>query len=150
MKLVIIVRFCFIFILISWFNYCKKNYKPQVNVVLYDKPLSVIRQHIQGKWQLIYGKGGIATTTQYYDETFWEFNADSLRILKHNNAYLDTVIHWDYDLGTFTNGDSTYIMNFNDKLGYIYNYIVDKIYNDTLIVHDYAVDAYFYRLIKSN
>jgi len=132
---------------------CKKNNTipvDRLNIVLYDKPLSVIRQYIQGKWQLIYGKGGIATTTQYYYNNFWEFNDDCLRILGDNNVRVDTAIHWIYNLGTFTNGDSTYIMNFRDKLGYIYDYVVDQIYNDTLILHEDASDAYFYHFIKSN
>ncbi len=148
-----VFKLCFFLIISLCVISCKKNNTipvDRLNIVLYDKPLSVIRQYIQGKWQLIYGKGGIATTTQYYYNNFWEFNDDSLRILGDNNVRVDTAIHWIYNLGTFTNGDSTYIMNFRDKLGYIYDYVVDQIYNDTLILHEDASDAYFYHFIKSN
>ena len=68
-------RLCFFLASALCVSRCKKdNSTPidRLNIVLYDKPLSVIRQHIQGKWQLIYGKGGIATNTQYYYNNFWE------------------------------------------------------------------------------
>jgi hypothetical protein len=147
------VKFCFFLTAALCFSHCKKNNSipiDRLNIVLYDKPLSVIRQHIQGRWQLIYGKGGIATTTQYYHNTFWEFNDDSVEVSDNGSVYANTIMHWNYDLGTYTNGDSTFLMKFYDKESVPWVYVVERIYNDTLILHDHASDAYFYHFIKSN
>ena len=99
---------------------------------------------------MIYGKGGIATNTQYYYNNFWEFNDDSVKISDNSSVYANTSMHWNYDLGTYTNGDSTYLMKFYDKESVPWVYVVERIYNDTLILHDNASDAYFYHFIKSN
>lgn len=152
-KLVFSIKFYFLFIVCLCFSNCKKNKEPidKSNIVLYDKPLSVIKECIQGKWQLIYGKGGFASNTiQYYHNNFWEFNNNKIRIIDSSNTVADTTIRWVYDRGTFTNGDYTYVMNFYDKRGYIYDYVVDQIYDDTLILHIQASDAVFYHFIKSN
>lgn len=123
--------------------------------MLYNKPLSVIQENIQGNWKLEYEKGGFCSTCiNYFNNVsyLWQFNTDNkIKRIYNDSVFTDTTIKWIRDLGIYTNGDSTYIMNFYDKRGYPYNYIVDEIYNDTLILHDaYAVDAVFYHFIKSN
>ena len=148
-----IAKFCCLLIAPFCFSNCKKHNAPSkapLNIILYDTSLSVIQKYIQGKWKLIYGKGGIATTTQYYDNNFWEFNNGRVKILDNGNIYADTTINWNYDIGTYTNGDSTFLMKFYDLYGYPSVYDVDRIYNDTLILHDNSSDAYFYHFIKSN
>ena len=62
---------------------------------------------------------------------------------------VDTTIMWEKNLGTYTHGDSTFILKYYDKNGYPNVYVVDQIYNDTLIYHDYSSDAIFYHFIKS-
>jgi hypothetical protein len=152
MRKILLTKSCFLFIASLYFSNCKKDVTPStsVNIILYDKPLSVIQQNIEGKWKLIYGKGGIATTTQYYDNDFWEFNNNRIKILDKGNLDADTIILWNYDLGTYTNGDSTFLMKFYDAEYVPWVYVVDKIYNDTLILHDNSSDAFFYHFIKSN
>ncbi len=153
-QILFIAKLCCLFIASFCFSNCKKENTPQkatLNIILYDTSLSVIQQYIQGKWELIYGKGGIAANTiQYYHDNFWEFNNDRIKIIDSGNTVADTTIRWIFDRGAFTNGDSTYVMNFHDKLGYVYDYVVDQIYNDTLILHEQASDAVFYHFIKLN
>lgn len=144
-----IAKFYCLLITPLWFNSCKKSHTP-INITLYDKPLSVIQQNIQGKWKLIYGKGGIATVTQYYHDNFWEFNDDRIKIASSGSIVADTTINWDYNIGTYTNGDSTFLLNFYDKVNVPWVYVVERIYNDTLILHDNSSDAFFYHFIKSN
>lgn len=139
----ILVLFCF--------AQCKKEHTA-TTITLYDKPLATIQSYIQSKWQLQYGKGGIcATCIQYYSNYFWTFTNNNRVEKSHNGAIIaDTTISWIRDRGTYTNGDSTFIMSFFDKLGYPSNYVVDKIMNDTLILHENAADAVFYHFTKSN
>lgn len=147
-QLLSIFKFCFVLIICFCFA-CKKNVA-RLNIVLYDKPLPTIRQYIQGKWQLIYGKGGIsATNIQYYHNIWWEFNDDRIKILGDGLIYVDTTVQWNYDLGTYTNGDSTFLMKFYNNQYVPSVYVTDRIYNDTLILHDNSSDAVFYHFIKS-
>ena len=133
------------------FTQCKKDKGP-LNITLYDKPLSTIQNYIQGKWKCHYGKGGIAANNiQYYNNLFWIITTTSkIQISNNGNITTDTTINWIKDVAPYTNGDSTFIMSFFDKLGYPANYVVDKIINDTLILHETAVDAVFYHFTKSN
>lgn len=145
----ILILFCF--------AKCKKQdtaltENTPLTITLYNKPLNIIQSYILGKWKLHYGKGGIcATCIQYYSNYFWTFTNNN-RVQKSYNGTIiaDTTISWIRDRGTYTNGDSTFIMNFFDKLGYPSNYVVDKIMNDTLILHENAADAVFYHFTKSN
>lgn len=138
----ILILFCF--------AQCKKEYT-SLTITLYDKPLGTIQSYIQGKWQLHYGKGGIcATCIQYYSNYYWTFTNNRVKKSFNGTITADTTISWIRDRGTYTNGDSTFIMSFSDKLGYPSNYVVDKIMNDTLILHENAADAVFYHFTKSN
>ncbi|HRP54882.1 hypothetical protein [Agriterribacter sp.] len=131
------------------FAQCKKE-NNALNITLYDKPLGTIQSYIQGKWKLHYGKGGICgSCMQYYDSSFWKFNHNNKIEVSYKGAIItDTTINWIKNIGTFTNGDSTFIMSFFDKLGYPANYVVDKIINDTLILHENTADAVFYHFTK--
>lgn len=131
---------------------CKKEKSPSTtNIVLYNKPLSVIQANINGKWKLQYAKGGICATykSNYSNgESLWEFTTDNkIKQTYNTKIFTDTTIVWIKDLGSFTKGDSTYIMRFYKNPGYI----VDGIFNDTLKMHDaYIADAVFYFLTKRN
>ena len=124
------------------FSNCNKN-KNKSNIILYNKSITTIQSYIHGKWELIYGKGGVATTTQYYHNNFWEFNNARVKILDNVNIVADTTIYWNYDLGSFTNGDSTFLMKFYHKENVPWVYVVYIIYNDTLILHDNSSDYIF-------
>ena len=138
-------------LIIFCFAQCKKEHNT-LNITLYDKPLGTIQSYIQGKWQLHYGKGGICgNCIQYYNNRFWTITTtNKIQISNNGNLTTDTTINWIKDVGTYTNGDSTFIMSFFDNLGYPANYVVDKIINDTLILHENAADAVFYHFTKSN
>lgn len=142
---------CFFIMITFSFVQCKKEHQ-SINISLYDKPLSVIQSYIQGKWELHYGKGGICgNCIQYYNNLFWVITpTNQIQISKNGSFTTDTKINWIRDKGTYTNGDSTFIMSFFDKLGYPSNYVIDKIINDTLILHENASDAVFYYFTKSN
>lgn len=139
-----------ILILISLqFIQCEKS-QNRTNVILYNKSLIDIQHNIYGKWKMVYAKGGIcATCIQNIDSSIWWFTNDN-KIVKHLNGIdiLDTALIWNKELGTYTNGDSTYVMSFYDKYGYPNNFVVDRIRNDTLILHDFSSDAVFYYFTK--
>lgn len=144
----------FVIVLLSiifCFAQCKKEHTAST-ITLYNQPLKTIQSYIQGKWKLQYGKGGICSIcVQYYDSSFWKFNYNNkIQISNNGSLNTDTTINWIKDVAPYTNGDSTFIMSFFDKLGYPANYVVDKIINDTLILHETAVDAVFYHFTKSN
>lgn len=136
------------------FAQCKKEHTP-ISITLYDKPLSTIQSYIQGNWKLQYEKGGICSRcTNYFNNVnyFWQFNSgNKIKQTYNDTVFTDTRITWIKDVGVYVNGDSTFIMNFYDKRGYPSNYVVDDIFNDTLILHDaYSVDAVFYHFTKFN
>lgn len=133
------------------FAQCKKDHKP-LNITLYDKPLPVIQANIRGNWKLQYGKGGICGTCLHtYNNVYNEFiNNNRIKITANNIVYTDTSITWIKEPGTYTNGTSTFTMNFTDKRGYPYVRVVDKIVNDTLILHDNSSDAIFLYFTKNN
>jgi hypothetical protein len=148
-----LLKISFIFLLLSLMEAgCKKDDKTPTNIILYDKPLKTIQHHIQGKWKLVYGKGGFCGTCKYYcDNCFTEFTLDNKIISKSFIITTDTTtIRWVRGIGTYTNNDSTYLMTFKDKQGIPWVYVIEQIYNDTLIYHDNSSDDMFYHYVKSN
>jgi len=139
------------FILIFCFSQCKKQDNTPTNIVLYDKPLSTIQHYIQGKWRFVYGKGGLSSNTMYYcDNCFIEFTSNNKFIQSNSIAKTNdtTSIQWVKDINHFANNDSTYLMTFKELGGG--SYIIERIYNDTLIYHDNSSEAVYYHYIKSN
>jgi hypothetical protein len=53
--------------------HCKKS-TPGLTITLYDKPLSIIQSHINGKWNLRYVHGGLSTRTIQQSDVTWEFS----------------------------------------------------------------------------
>ena len=145
--LINIITLLFLFILFA----CRKNDSiDPSNIILYNKPLTIIQHCIHGKWKLAYAKGGICSTCKYYcDSCFVEFTSSNKIIC---NSYVTTdgatTIHWIRDIGTYTNNEYTYLMSFSDKQGVPWVYVIDRIYNDTLIYHDNSGDAMFYYYVR--
>jgi len=138
--------------LLVCFAQCKKENTP-LTITLYDKPLTTIQSYIQGKWKLHYSKGGIcAICEQRYDDknVFYNFTSDNrIQISSNGRLTTDTTINWVRDRGTYTNGyTTTFIMNFYNKQNVPWNYVVDRIFNDTLVIHDNSSDAVFYHFTK--
>ena len=153
-KLTSLIYNVLFFTMLFSFAQCKKD-NTSINITLYNKPLSTIQSNIQGNWKLQYQKGGICSTCiNYFNdiEYLWEFgSSNKVKRTFNDSTFTDTTVIWVKDLGTYTNGDSTFIMNFYDKRLYPYNYIVDGIFDDTLILHDaYSADAVFYHFSKIN
>ncbi len=153
MKLYNFTRLRILIVILLSLTNCKENDITPTNIVLYNKPLKTIQHYIVGKWRLAYSKGGICSTCVHYcDNCFIEFTPDN-RVLIPNidGTYLtDSYIEWVRDIGTYTNNDSTYLMTFKDKQGVPWIYVIERIYNDTLIYHDNSVDAIFYHYVKIN
>jgi hypothetical protein len=128
---------------------CKKE--PPINIILYDKPLTTIKSYIQGKWNLVYGKGGICSTCVFpCNNCTVEFTTDDRFISKSFVVTTDTTkITWIKDVGMYLQGDSTYLMTFYAYPFFRDAYVIDKIYFDTLIYHDNASDPMFYYCVKS-
>ncbi len=125
---------------------CSNNSdRRKTNIQLYDKPLSIIKSHMEGKWQLHYIKGGFITNyVQQYDDCYWKFelnNADKLKTI-NGPISADTIIFW--EAGQDNYAGETYIMNFYDKDNIPNSFIVDGIYNDTLMIHINSADAMFF------
>ena len=127
---------------------CKGRNTPS-NIVLYNKPLPVIQCTIQGKWKCVYGKGGIAVNTiQYYDGFYWSFANNKIIQIYNGDTIANNSIKWVWDRGTYTNGENTFTMKLYDKENVPWVYVVDRILDDTLILHDYSSDAVFYHFIR--
>lgn len=139
-----------LFLLIFCFSNCKKENKLErpLNILLYDKTPKVIYSYIKGKWKFIYGKGGINGNQMHYcDGCTVEFTPDG-RIISNTFFNANSIINWQKEKGTYTNGDSTYIMNFQDDSNAPIFFVVDRIDNDTLVLHDFSIDAVFYHFLK--
>jgi len=146
LKTLIIIALCLSLISI-FFNGCKKEQEQKtepINIILRDKPLSVIEEYISGKWKLNYAYGGFIT--QKYIDTFNSYvifspghiiYGDDLR-----GIYIDTTIIWER---VKINFDSIYIFTYpysgdNPPM----HQIIDQIKYDTLIILDYAADGFTY------
>ncbi|MDD4427166.1 MAG: hypothetical protein PHG64_02075 [Paludibacter sp.] len=151
-KNIYLILLFFGLIIIVSFTQCKnENEELLHNIVLYNQPLSTIQKYIQGKWKFVYGKGGISSNTMYYCDTcFIEFTLDNKIISNSFATTKASTILWMKDIGTYTNNESTYLMTFKDYQGVPWVYVIDRICNDTLIIHDNSSDAIFYHFIKSN
>ena len=144
MKKTILIA-CTGLLFISLLTQCKKDNTPiktPVNIVLYNQPVSVIKQYIEGKWILHYKLGGLDGKTRYnYDNSYFEFKfnpVDSIITQVDGRINMKSPINWVRYQDIFT-GDSIYLMGC---------YRVSEIKNDTLILADPVADGYVYVLTK--
>jgi hypothetical protein len=125
----------------SSFSGCKKQNLP-LNVTLYDKDTVTIQKYIQGKWDVVYCKGGIANITQYFDGCTAEFTADKKYTISSPVGSETMKYFWRKELAY---GYTDYVYVMQPKV-----IIFNAIKNDTLIYHEASVDAISYYLIKSS
>ena len=112
------------------------NYTP-INITLHDQPIDTILHYIQGKWQVVYGKGGfMANMIHHYDNYFMEFTSDGKYISNRDNYTYTATIRWDrvHSL-PYSVTDSSWLMVVNPYP----SLLMDEIKNDTLIYHEYYV-----------
>jgi hypothetical protein len=121
-----------------------------INITLYDKSPDIIQHYIQGKWQMVYSKGGlIANLIQPYDNHFVEFTSDGKYIYTSPIENYAATIQWDRVAGNlyYSDVDSTYIMVTNPYQ----SLLMGEIKNDTLVYLEYYVsDPMFYHCVKIN
>lgn len=152
-KLVFTIKFCFLFFVCLCFSNCKKS-NGGLNVILYNKPLSVIQEYIQGKWMLQYAKGGFCGTCISHVKNNPYMLINSNRIIFGNDStgvVLDTTIYWIKERDIFHPLDSTFLLTYYYPPGagpFAIAYVVDGIYNDTLKLIDDAYDPLSYYYIK--
>ena len=122
-----------------------------LSIVLYNKPLDTITSYLNGTWQLRYYSGGLLAgyivQRDRYEE-FWSFSNGKIIQSLHNRIVADATISWYRTKDVF--GDSTYLLNFGDTNGSGNTYVVDRIFNDTLILFDNATDPFKYRFTRIN
>ena len=142
----------YIFLVLQLFS-CKRESiisEPKINITLWNKPLSTIRNNIQGDWNFIKYTGGFADVVQYVNNGELYISGDTVRWWMENHTLeADTIITWiRAKSGYFS--DSTYLMYFPSIVGngYMTRWTVNEIKNDTLITQDDAFDAAFYYFIK--
>ncbi len=152
MKTIIKISMLFLFFILMGAG-CEKDHESDqenVNITLYDKPLSVIQQYITGNWKLQYQIGGIAGG-KYVDEYNSFMNLTPNHIIMGNDLYgvvVDTITVWKRSLvGT---NEYTYLLGYpNSGWQSPKYYIVNQIKNDTLIIIDYNIsDGFNYYYTK--
>ncbi len=143
----------FLLIVLFCFAQCKKNKAPLIKestMQLYDKPLSTIQSYIQGKWLLRYQSGGICASCVSWrtDTVIYQFTkSNSIVITWDGKLFADASINWIRAKDTFSN--LTFVMSFSGPGGVPYNYGIERLYNDTLIIYDaYFSDPASYHFTK--
>jgi hypothetical protein len=146
-KVSFIPIFCLLLVTCWCFSNCKKEPVDKSNIVLHDKPLPLIEECIRGKWKLQYSIGGFSVmkVSAKYNQYM---NLNSSHIVIGNDSagvVVDTRIYWKRTTDIFN--DRTYLLT---SYQYSISLIVDRIYNDTLILGDNANDGFSYYYTKSN
>lgn len=140
---------------------CKKDktIKPQYNsnITLYNKPLDVIKANILGKWQLIYYDfSWIPNSKHYYQDHYTEFTSNGNRRIDmvKDSVIMDAAITWlkanDGQATGVPYGTTTFVMSYHNKYGTPFDYVVDSIFNDTLILHFNAADGFSDYYVRIN
>ena len=122
--------------------------KNAINIKLKDKPLSDIKANIQGKWQLLYIRGGLCgTCSQKRESEFYEFINDNITWEIKGVIIADTTVVW---VNNNVFGDTSWTMEYHDKKmspGFL---TPDGIYNDTLVLYQKGPDGLYFHLITSH
>ncbi|MFI5123670.1 MAG: hypothetical protein ACHQDF_00010 [Chitinophagales bacterium] len=140
----------FVFVpILFFFTKCKKDHTA-LSITLYDKPLSTIQSYTKGKWVMIYLQGGFSGGRLEADPGNYLILSPE-RIVFGNDAtgvILDTTITW--SRARF-GSDSTYLLDYLSSPDFplVRAKVVDRIFNDTLILSDYSSsEPYYYHYIK--
>lgn len=142
-----ILKISFICLLLSLMGVgCKKEHDSEqqnINITLYDQPLSVIQKYITGNWKLQYQIGGIAGS-KYVDTHNSYMNLTPGHIIIGNDlngVFVDSSIKW-------TNKYNSYLLDYSYSEGVHFAYIIERIKNDTLIITDDLGDGFTYYYTK--
>ena len=130
---------------------CEKMPTDIRNITLYNQPLRIIKHCIQGKWKVVYEKGGfIATRIRYWDDYYMEFTKNNRMIVSRDGVadYQNTKIRWYKECYCCSGGynEYVYVAEFSDGSPPI---VFDRIQNDTLIFTNLGADSPYYYLIKT-
>ena len=137
-------------ILLYFFSSCSKDKTP-LNITLYNKPLNIIQNYTKGDWLLQYVKGGFCSTCVYPETHNSYMNLTTNKIVIGNDSagiLVDTIVTW---RKVSTNSGTTYLLSYYWSPGYgpyAYNFLINEIKNDTLIISDYTSDPAYYYYIK--
>ncbi|MDH6358386.1 hypothetical protein [Parabacteroides sp. PF5-9] len=118
----------------------QKTVKEKVNTTLYDKPLSEIKSHIAGKWQLVHSKNGREFSN--YENTFITFKGDDY-IWTENKEKESGLLNW--RKAPTGNGYDAYVM---DAFYAEYPAYPLALKGDTLYIQDITETRYKYTLIR--
>lgn len=126
---------------------CHKT-RQTLTISLYNQPLSQIKMYTKGKWRLQYSNGGFAyQVIPGKNNQYLQILDD--RLLAGNDlaaATVDAPLSWYRVYWPGSLNDSTYLLSAGNG-NYPY-YFIDGIVNDTLIMHDFASDAFYYHYTK--
>lgn len=142
--------FLLAFITVIFSFQCKKEIGP-LNITLYDKPLFIIQSFIIGKWKLEYVQGGIAVMKYpARNNTYMTLKPNHITIRNDSLGIVaDTTIIW--EKGMSIQGSPTFFLSYHRYGTYTYpKYVVEQIFNDTLVLSDNSYDGfgYFYSRVK--
>ncbi len=141
----------FIFLIFVCFllNCDNQTLEYSCNSKLKDKPLSQIRNCLQGKWKYVYATGGLTGNAKFYynDCCFIEFKSSDSLIITNTSTVRRSKIEWLEITDQFN--ERTFQMKYPYNQGY-YTRGVWGIQNDTLTLYDIANDGYGYILARSN
>ena len=137
---------------VFFFTQCKKDTHIPLNITLYDKPLDTIQLYTRGRWKLFYLTGGwYSNHIQYVDSVYWTIDSNHIIIQEDGIKTTDTTINWTFTHAVRGGVDSTWTLNFAEKVAPFWNvFVIDEIKNDELIIHESAYDASDLHFIKLN
>jgi hypothetical protein len=127
---------------------CKKEDEGEqqnVNITLYNQPLSVIQKYITGNWKLQYSFGGLAAHKTINTDNYYMILSPD-HIIEGSDSegvYLDDPINWiKTKVGT---DEFTYLLSYPSSS---ISYIIVEIKNDTLVIRDNLDDGFSYYYTK--
>lgn len=123
--------------------HCKKDQQVD-NIELNTQPLDVIKKHVNGRWQLLYAIGGFSgNSRKEYKNDYIEFGNGNILWTRNDTVIVNTPVTWQ----KITN---SYIMFFDYTTTFPAAFVPISIENKELILSDYIMDGYTYRLRRTN
>lgn len=135
----VIVLFIAIFIIPNYG--CMKDNSDHTTIQLYDKPLEIIKQHLQGKWKVLYHEGGVFNNPREYDTEETYMTIDSNRIVYKSKAgvRINSQITWRKEI--YGGPQSyTYVLYYESSNGTPYLQLVVGIEDGVLTFRDFGSD----------